>query len=129
MLALCLLPRINRALAEFTEQWNQHPVSTEENQSPYQLWVSGMLTSANSNCTAVQDVIDGAEEPLLQYYGVDEEGPVVAADGNDNIVIVPPLNVELLQQQEELIRNEIDPLIEDNNYGMNTFTGMVNLLQ
>ena len=66
------LPHINRALTEFTEQWNHHPVSTV---SPYQLWVSGMLASANSFGTAVCDVMDGTEEPL-QYYGVDENGPL-----------------------------------------------------
>ena len=122
------LPRINRALTEFVEQWNQHPVSTEENRSPYQLWVSGMLASANSLSTAVRDVIDGTEEPLLQYYGVDEDGPIVA-DDDDNIVNVPPLNIELSQEQEHLIMDQIDPLLEDNNYGINSFIRMVNLLQ
>jgi hypothetical protein len=122
------LPRINRALTEFVEQWNQHPVSTEENRSPYQLWVSGMLASANSLSTAVCGVIDGTEEPLLQYYGVDEDGPIVA-DDDDNIVNVPPLNIELSQEQEHLIMDQIDPLLEDNNYGINSFIRMVNLLQ
>ena len=122
------LPRINRALTEFTEQWNHHPVSTEENQSPYQLWVSGMLASANSFCTAVRDVMDGTEEPL-QYYGVDENGPIVPSDDDDNIVQVPPLNIEFSQDQEQLIMDRIDSLSDDNNYGVNTFMRMVNLLQ
>lgn len=123
------LPRINRVLSEFAEQWNQHPLSTEENNSPYQLWVSGMLTSANSSFTAVRDMIDGNEEPLfLQHYGVDEDGPVVTND-DDNIVDVPTLNIALSQQQEQLIMNQINPLLEDNNYGINTFTRMVNMLQ
>ena len=100
------LPRISRALTEFTEQWNHHPVSTEENQSPYQLWVSGMLASANSFCTAVRNVMDGTEEPL-QYYGVDENGPIVPSDDDDNIVQVPPLNIELSQEQEQLIMDRI----------------------
>lgn len=60
------LHHINRALIEFVQQWNQHPVSTEENRSLYQLWVSGMLASANSFSIAVCDVIHGTEEPLLQ---------------------------------------------------------------
>jgi transposase InsO family protein len=123
------LPRINRALTEFAEQWNQHPISTEENKSPYQLWISGMLASANSFCTAVRDVMDGIEEPWLQYYGVDENGPIVSSSDDDNIVEVPPLNIELSQEQEQLIMDQIDPQNEDNNYGINTFVRMVNLLQ
>jgi transposase InsO family protein len=117
------LPRINRA-----EQWNQHPVSTEENQSPYQLWVSGMLASANSFCTAVCDVMDGIEEPLLQYYGVDENGPIVSSD-DGNIVEVPPLIVELSHEREQIIMDQIDPLSEDDNYGITIFMRMVYLLQ
>ena len=80
-------------------------------------------------CTAVRDVMDGTEE-LLQYYGVDENGPIVPSDDDDdNIVQVPPLNIELSQEQEQLIMDRIDSLSDDNNYGMNTFMRMVNLLQ
>ena len=123
------LPRINRALDEFAEQWNQHPVSTAENQSPSQLWVSGMLASANTSLVAVRDIMDGNEDPLfLQNYGIDEDGPMVN-NGDDNIVNVPPITFELSQQQEHLIMNQIDALIEDYNYGINTFIRMVNLLQ
>ncbi len=35
---------INQALNELTEAWNCHPLSTEGNLSPRQLWVQGMIT-------------------------------------------------------------------------------------
>ena len=128
MFTLCVFAAYKQG-TEFAEQWNQHPISTEENKSPYQLWISGMLASANSFCTAVRDVMDGIEEPWLQYYGVDENGPIVSSSDDDNIVEVPPLNIELSQEQEQLIMDQIDPQNEDNNYGINTFVRMVNLLQ
>ena len=34
--------RINAHLQEFTEGWNHHPLSTEENMSPIQLWLWGL---------------------------------------------------------------------------------------
>lgn len=34
--------RINAHLQEFTEGWNNHPLSTEENMSPIQLWLWGL---------------------------------------------------------------------------------------
>lgn len=37
------LPRINSALHSFVESWNNHPVSTEHNQTPNQLFVDGAL--------------------------------------------------------------------------------------
>lgn len=37
------LPRINRHLQLFTESWNNHPLRTQRNQTPMQLWISGIL--------------------------------------------------------------------------------------
>ena len=36
------LPRINNALNHFAEAWNCHPLSSERNMSPVQLWISGL---------------------------------------------------------------------------------------
>ena len=35
------LPRINRSLRQFVNTWNHHPLSTESNLSPVQLWMTG----------------------------------------------------------------------------------------
>lgn len=35
------LPRINRSLQEFVAMWNNHPLGTECNMSPLQLWMTG----------------------------------------------------------------------------------------
>ena len=35
-------PRINAHLKEFAEGWNNHPLSTERNMSPAQLWLWGL---------------------------------------------------------------------------------------
>ena len=37
------LPRINQALSSFAEGWNNHTVSTEHHQMPYQMYLIGML--------------------------------------------------------------------------------------
>ena len=36
------LPRLNHALSVFKDAWNYHPLSTEHNLSPLQLWISGL---------------------------------------------------------------------------------------
>ena len=41
------LSRINRSLEGFKAAWNQHPLSSEGNLSPYQLWISGTLTASS----------------------------------------------------------------------------------
>jgi hypothetical protein len=37
------LPRLNWHLREFIRMWDRHPLSTEGNRSPQQLWVAGLL--------------------------------------------------------------------------------------
>ena len=36
------LPRINRAVNQFLEAWNHHPLSSMNNLSPIQLWIAGL---------------------------------------------------------------------------------------
>ena len=40
----CILPKIYQILTEFSESWNNHPISTEHNQTPNQLFCQGMLS-------------------------------------------------------------------------------------
>ena len=35
------LPRLNNSLQEFISMWNNHPLGTERNMSPTQLWMTG----------------------------------------------------------------------------------------
>ena len=39
------LKRINRSLQVFKEGWNNHPLSSENNLSPLQLWIGGLTRS------------------------------------------------------------------------------------
>ena len=78
---------INHALEVFTNQWNNHPVTTESNFLPQQLWVRGMITLCNSHHTAVQDVLEGS--PDYSNYGVDEERPVPEHEDADGRITVP----------------------------------------
>lgn len=50
------LPRISHSLDQFLNGWNAHPVSTENNLSPNQLWIRGLMEIANSNNCIAQDI-------------------------------------------------------------------------
>lgn len=50
------LPRINHVLDQFTEAWNNHPISTCSNLSPMQLWISGLSTCGHNIADNSQDV-------------------------------------------------------------------------
>lgn len=58
------LPRINRALEQFTEAWNNHPLSSCHNMSPIQLWIQGLSESV----TEPEEVI----KMLIYFYACSE---------------------------------------------------------
>ena len=66
------LPKINLALEGFREAWNNHSLSTEHNQSPYQIWIASMYDGNKANQTGVRDVIDQDPEDH-EFYGVSDE--------------------------------------------------------
>ncbi len=43
------LPRLNRDLEVFRNQWNNHPLRTEHNLTPIQLYIQGICTASQSN--------------------------------------------------------------------------------
>ena len=73
-LHIVYLPLINAALSELSAQWNDHPVSTNSNSIPCQMWSQEMLESRHSNLTAVQDVTQNNSVDL-EDFGIEEEGP------------------------------------------------------
>lgn len=51
------IPRINHLLSEFRESYGHHPLGTAANNSPYQLWISG-ICQISEDSAAVQGVQD-----------------------------------------------------------------------
>ena len=51
------LTRINASLLEFTHGWNNHPLSTEGNMSPAQLWLWGLHRIQREETDDIDEVI------------------------------------------------------------------------
>ncbi|XP_033974523.1 uncharacterized protein LOC117473135 isoform X2 [Trematomus bernacchii] len=95
-----ILPRLQMDLGIFTEGWNHHPLSTERNQCPEQLWQLGLM----------QTNIDQPESP--EEPDVDWE---IAADHDgeeDAGIVVPefdcPLSPEDITELQSIFQ-QIDP--------------------
>lgn len=71
VLQFIYLPRINNALDSFVSAWNQHPIRTEHNWTPIQIWTNGMMDVRNhALCGMSADsCIAGAGD--LEWYGFD----------------------------------------------------------
>ena len=50
------LTRINKVLQQFSDAWNNHPLSTEQNLSPVQLWISGLYHSSGTSPDLLTEV-------------------------------------------------------------------------
>ena len=104
------IPRINRSLDEFIQQMNNHPVSSENNLSPLQMWEKGMLENMHSGNTALSP----AE---IEEFGVDPEGLVSVGD-EDYQVNVSPLSLKV---SDEHLTQMPDPIQNDGNGGITLF--------
>ena len=130
-LHLVYLDIINTSLENFIGQWNNHPVTTENNFSPVQLWIQGMTSAQNANRTAVQDVLLGCTG--YNDYGIDEDGPVPIPHNQPNVVEVPPSPINLNDEHLEIVKNVINSYKTFDENGIAAFVAckyiMIRLLQ
>ena len=110
------LPRIDRALQEYSEAYNHHPMRTAHNWSPYQLWYHCSIAAQND------DPID------LTCYGVDPQGP--PPNGFDvDLVEVPATLVTLNPEQVWLVTASVDPLQCSDLYGVDIYIYLRKVVQ
>lgn len=113
------LPRVQRAAAEFRNQWNNHGLSTQGSQTPLQLWQRGVLNSAGAG--AIQDIF--ARNDTME---INEDIPLQLETENNVVVPVNDFNVN--QTILNRIQETVDPLSDDGNHGIQLFLGLVNFL-
>lgn len=114
------LPRIERAVTEFISQWNNHGLSTQGGQTPLQLWHTGVISSLAVH-PVINDVFD------INNYGIDDEGPLPELQTNNNVVI-PDINVNINEITMNTIQ-QVNPLENDGNHGIDVFLSLLHVLQ
>ena len=103
------LPRINRALTTFANQWNNHPIRTERHLTPRMLFLTGLQYMIEHDAA-----IDfGAE--------MEDEELVAPVAVNDGVIEVPPSEIILSQQHSDTLTQRIDPLSDDFMLGIALF--------
>ena len=108
------LPRINLMLEELMETWNNHPLRTEKNSSPLQLWTEG-------------DLMNSTYVNIDEFYGVDYDGRVRDIETVNNVEI-PETKLDLSNEQYEYLRMNFNPLRNDSAYGVTLFQDLVSFL-
>ena len=77
------IPRINEHLLEWKQAWMLHPLSSAHNQSPYQLWTSGMQHLSGSSGLIATEMFEQLREVHL-YCNVLHHSPVGCRIGKAN---------------------------------------------
>eukprot|EP00111_Clytia_hemisphaerica_P011752 TCONS_00034514-protein len=112
------IPRINKLLDEFVTSWNNHPLRTEQNLTPNQLWTYGFFETE----TLIDDtsIVD-------DNYGIDDFGPEPELQTN-NYVEIPEIENTLTEEEEQYITETFDPLENDDNHGIDLYTRLLDYL-
>ena len=93
------LPSINNALRELLKNWNNHPLSSDHNFSPYQLWRLGLNNYQISN----PEEFNNLSKNDWESFGIDYKGPLPSEE--DDEAIVP-------EQKFPLTHDQIQCLLE-----------------
>ena len=111
------LPRINEALDEFANDWAYHPLSSAGNWSPRQLWHYGMSRYMHLDPTSPE--VAGVSD--WTTYGIDEGDAHFPEVNSPNNVEVPISRVHICARHNQQLRDNINPLFQDNNEGIHIY--------
>ena len=111
------LPRINRHLALFAAGYDNHPMRSESNMTPNQLWLQG-----RQNYRPLQSEDEISD---LNLYGVDWEGPLPSERYNEMIndmaVVVPELLFDIPDNIVMDVKAIADPLADSDSNGIDLY--------
>ncbi|CAL8406601.1 unnamed protein product [Arctogadus glacialis] len=104
------IPRLRSDLQHFTESWNCHPLRTEGNLTPNQLWMIGMLQAPVSEPDLVE--IQQAEEQPSQEQ---------QSENTEHGVIVPDIQCPLSAERLAALQHQVNPTTESSSFGRDIY--------
>ena len=100
------LPRLNKSLADFQGSWNCHPLSTEGNMSPLQLFVEGL---GSSEC-------EGPSPQSNPHSGPNATSEEITTDGVESVQ-VPSNKFVPCSQLFNQLQSSVDPMSHCSDFG------------
>eukprot|EP00111_Clytia_hemisphaerica_P013704 TCONS_00040304-protein len=121
ILHLIFLPIINIALDELARDWDNHPLSSENNFSPGQLWHLGLMRYRDENPNGYAQL----QNPNWNEYGIDYQGPV--ADDEDLGIVVPRTYYPLTAEEQRRVNDIIAGARRNDE--VETYINVINCLE
>ena len=126
ILHFVFLPRINLALGSFVASWNNHPMRTARNWSPFRIWVNGFPDIRNHENVGIFDIFELSAVDV-EWYGYDPQAPPPSDDGLSSVEVSdakPNLQDDILEQ----LKTQIDPYAHSEIYGIDLFLRALDLI-
>ncbi|XP_039512620.1 uncharacterized protein LOC120468047 [Pimephales promelas] len=101
------IPRLRSDLQHFIDSWNNHPISTEANLTPQQMWTIGMLQ-------APVPEPNYAELQLIEHQGE-------VYEDTDHGVVVPDTPSPLSAENLALLQHEVNPNSDSLSFGRDIY--------
>ncbi|CAM4683970.1 unnamed protein product [Leuciscus chuanchicus] len=108
------LPRIQASLDVFSEGWDNHPIRTEHNLTPIQLWQVGQSPKSNYGSRAIPN-IEWEDSGYL-------EDPNLG-------VHVPVLDISLTDDEMAQLKETINPMQHSESYGVDLYLSTVQYVE
>ena len=108
-------PCINLSLQEMIGSWNNHPMRTANNHSPSQLWYSGLRAVIQSDSSAICSLTH--DNINWNAYGIDHEN----IQNIDIDIAAPEIVTQLSDKLANKLQQQINPLDDDDNHGINLY--------
>ncbi|XP_035988953.1 uncharacterized protein LOC118561136 [Fundulus heteroclitus] len=119
LLHFVFLPRLHRDLQTFTEGWNNHPLRTEGNMTPHQLWDLGLLHSRTNEDVNEHPDLNIDWESALHHVETDEQTGLVVPE------FPSPLNDHEMRELQAIV----DPTAPSESYGRDIFCRCIQIFQ
>ena len=114
-------PRIQASLNEFKESGNHQPVSTEKNNTPYQIWLMGMMDSKYESRQGVRFYVE-LNGMNINEFGIDPGMKFNNSSEKDEEQIQPQSEFDhKVDELLELLKKLFPEFVDDGNYGIDSF--------
>uniref|UniRef100_A0A096MBU3 Integrase catalytic domain-containing protein n=1 Tax=Poecilia formosa TaxID=48698 RepID=A0A096MBU3_POEFO len=107
-LGYIFIPRLRKDLQNFEDSWNAHPLRTERNLSPNQLWTIGMLQEP------VQEP-DLAEVVFSKRILQGAEGLSLDQQSTEHGINIPEIQCPLSTERLSALQEHVNPLAESTS--------------
>ena len=117
-------PRINQELSQWKQAHNNHPIRTERNQTPTQLWISGIVTNQHQTHSAITNIFNLTIEDRREKIDEFVQSHNWLEPTNIGYVL-SRIPSPMSRSELDILSRDINVLEENDNNGIEIYASVV----